>query len=403
MKVLIYGTYYASLVEARLMTFPNMIIKKATKKLEKQVSFFQPDVTFICDPNISFKSDIFYHVFITNKRTKRVNCLNCYVNPIDETTTTKVSVMEEVVDVVISYAQQKKIGNFYFINPGQMNGTVQKRLHLDLEKCILKYASPEELTDINTVYEMDYTKKVNVYIPTYYRFEKTQKSIESMQELAKRSGFDVKLYIGDNNTQIPEMRTWLEQFGTYFSEKNIGKANIVNHLHRNARPCDYVFSIDSDLFSEDETNVFDIMINLLEVEFNVGVVSSNQYELSQHWYKTHITQKMERVYNVGDSPSAIGVAGGCICLRTADFEKIGMYKENHDVYTGDDGILMINVKRKLGKRTVISLDCGLVHPKAQGEEEENYQVWKMESWKRDNLQFLNSSFTGGSKKGFYDK
>ena len=404
MKILLYGDYYSQLLESRLMTHPNIILKKCKKKLEKSVDFFQPDIIFICDPSYNYKSDIFYHVFITNKQKERVNCLNCFVNPIDETVITKVSIMEEVIDKIIEYSMAKKIGNFDFLNPGAMDGATCARLKLNPHKSILIYKIPEGLTHVNDYYHVDHTKKVNIYLPTYYRFEKTKKSVESIQKLAKLSNYDVKIYVGDNNTQIPEMRKWLEGFETYFSEENVGKANIVNHLHRNARKCDYIFSIDSDMYAQDDdTNILDEMINLLEVELNVGVVSSNQYELSQHWYKTHITEVQGRVYKIGDSPTSIGVAGGCICLRTTDFEKIGMYKENHDIYTGDDGILMINVKRKLGKRTVISMDYGMVHPKAQDEDEEKYQEWKMKSWQRDNLKFLDENFRGENRKGFYDK
>lgn len=402
MKIILYGNYYSNLLELRLMTLPNIIIHHCKKNLEKQVRFFEPDIIFILDPTCNYKSDIFYYVYVTNKRLTKQNCLTCYVNPIEETQTSKISIMEEVIDVIIKYATDKRIGNFDFINPGSLNYDTQTRFKIDKSKNILKYNIPEELTDCNEYYKLDYTKKVNIYIPTYYRFEKTQKSLISLHELAKRSKYDVHVYVGDNNTQLPEMREWLKQFDTHFANENKGKAHIVNYLHRNARKCDYVFSIDSDMYSNSDDNIIDHMINVLEIELNIGVVSSNQFELSQHWYKSHIKECKERVYKLGVSESSIGIAGGCICLRSEDFEKIGMYKENHDIYTGDDGILMINVKRKLGKRTVISLDYGLVHPKALDKKEEEYQQWKMESFKRDNLKFLDEKYTGSNKKGFYD-
>ena len=84
------------------------------------------------------------------------------------------------------------------------------------------------------------------------------------------------------------MHEWLTQFNTYFSEQNVGKANIVNYLHKNARKCDYIFSIDSDMYSNEEINTLDFMIDILKTEFNIGIVSSNQYELPQHWFDTHI-------------------------------------------------------------------------------------------------------------------
>ena len=78
-----------------------------------------------------------------------------------------------------------------------------------------------------------------------------------------------------------------------------------------------------------------------------------------------------------------------------------MYKENHDVYTGDDGILTKKIWNS-GKRVVVSMDYGFSHPKPEDKKEEEYQKWKRESWLRDNVKFLDEKFTGSNKKGFYD-
>jgi len=92
------------------------------------------------------------------------------------------------------------------------------------------------------------TKKINIYVPTYYRFEKTKSSIEDIIKLSKESSHDVKIYIGDNNTKIPEMKNWLkslkeDNLEVYFSEKNIGKGMIVNYLDKNIarKDVDYIF------------------------------------------------------------------------------------------------------------------------------------------------------------------
>ena len=404
MKILITGDYYTELLELRLLTYPNIILKKCTKNLEKLIELLEPDFIFICEENCTknIKNADHHTTIITNKKTERENCLTCFVNPIDETKTSKCTIMENAIDVIIEYVFDKKIGNYDFINPGVMSSDTQLRLNLNLEKNILKYKCVPELVNSNVYYEKDYRKKINIYMPTYYRFEKTKRSIESIHELINRSNYDVKLYIGDNNTKIPEMREWLKQYDTRLSNTNLGKADMVNLLHKNARKCDYIFSIDSDMYSNEEINSLDFMIDILDTEFNIGVVSSNQYELPQHWFDTHIKVIEGRKYKLGDSKTNVGVAGGCICMRTVDFEKIGMYKEKHDIYTGDDGILMINVKKKLGKKSVVSMDYGLVHPKSLDEEEDKYQNWKMESWKRDNLKFLDENFKGKNKTGFYD-
>jgi len=403
MKILITGDYYSELLELRLLTYPSIILKKCTKNLEKLIDLLEPDFIFICEENYTkrIEKTEYHTTLITNKKTEKENCLTCFVNPIDETTTNKCTIMENAIDVIIEYAFDKKIGNYDFINPGVMSSENQTRLNLNLEKNILKYKCVPELVNTDA-YDKDYTKKVNIYMPTYYRFEKTKRSIESIQELVARSNYDVKVYIGDNNTKLPEMHDWLKQFNTHFSDTNLGKSGLVNLLHRGARNCDYIFSIDSDMYSNEDVNILDYMIEILEVEFNIGVVSSNQYDLPQHWFNSHIKVMEGRNYKLGDSKTNVGIAGGCLCMKTVDFEKIGMYKENHDIYTGDDGILMLNIKKKLGKRSVVSMDYGLVHPKSMDEEEDNYQKWKNDSWNRDNLKFMDEKFKGKNKTGFYD-
>ena len=78
-----------------------------------------------------------------------------------------------------------------------------------------------------------------------------------------------------------------------------------------------------------------------------------------------------------------------------------MYKENHDIYTGDDGIVTHNIEKMLGKYVYVSVDCSLTHP-SPGENEKEYTEWKGKSWQRDQLKFLNQDYTGENRKGFYD-
>lgn len=247
--------------------------------------------------------------------------------------------------------------------------------------------------------------KINIYLPTYYRLEKTKKSILSIIETGKKSKHDVKIYIGDNNTKLADMKSWLrnlEGAEVYFHPENVGKANIVNLLHKKARICDYIFSIDSDMVVESQPyHPFDRMIDILERCDNIGLVSSNQKDCNQHWFGRGVEQSNERGFPIGFSPNGVGIAGGCIVMRTHDWDEIGGYKENHDIYTGDDGILTYNVIRLLGKKILVSLDAYLVHP-MPGEEERGYTEWKSKSWQRDQLNFIKDNYTGSNKKGYYD-
>ena len=183
---------------------------------------------------------------------------------------------------------------------------------------------------------------------------------------------------------------------------------VVNYMDNNIarKDYDYIFSIDSDMRLEKELNknkenVFDKMIEILEICSNVGLVASNQSELSQHWYDNTVSVKEDRNFKLGVTSNGIGVSGGCICLRKEDWNKIGGYKENHDVYTGDDSILTYNVFRKLGKEAVIAHDYYLKHPKGD-ENEKEYTDWKRKSWQRDNINFIKDNYTGSNTKGFYD-
>ncbi|MCB0278371.1 MAG: glycosyltransferase family 2 protein, partial [Calditrichaeota bacterium] len=109
--------------------------------------------------------------------------------------------------------------------------------------------------------------RINIYSPTYFRFNKTQKAISTIIETVNSSKHDVKLYLCDNNSPH-EMKLWLldqdvhnERVVTYLSPINYGKASIVNTVHGAARQSDYIASIDSDMLNtHDEYNWIDEMI-----------------------------------------------------------------------------------------------------------------------------------------------
>ena len=323
------------------------------------------------------------------------------------------SMISECSDIISELFVNFIPGNRVLVNPGEVltseildfYGRRRKDLSLGEDrKSISSYETG--LSDIKTFFKEDTPKKVNIYLATYHRLEKTKKSLESIIKDIKLSIYDVKIYIGDNSPNFPEMREWLKTLENdnvcvHLGDKNIGKSGMVNYLYKNSRECDYLFSIDSDMIVTEGENFVDKMLFHLTRLENCGLVSSHQLEFGQHWIGKTVEIIKRQGMDVGYSRDSVGVAGGCIVLRSHDWEKIGMYKEGHDIYTGDDGILTYNIQEKLGKYAYISMDCQLIHPKPS-EDEKEYTQWKAESWQRDQLKFLDANYTGENKKGYFD-
>ena len=59
------------------------------------------------------------------------------------------------------------------------------------------------------------------------------------------------------------------------------------------------------------------------------------------------------------------------------------------------------VYRYLNKVCAVSVDYGMIHPKAD-DEERGYLEWKRKRWQKDNLNFLKDDYRGSVKKGYYD-
>lgn len=258
-------------------------------------------------------------------------------------------------------------------------------------------------------------KKVSVFIPTYYRLEKAKACVESLLASAHHSQNEYTFYIGDNNTQDDKMQEWLRSLKApidklgkdtcrvevYHSEKNIGKSGIVNEMYRkyvNEEKPDYIFSIDSDMVlpeslvippGEETLPSLDGMIDVLDRCRNVGIVSSQQTGECHHWFGRSVEVKTELGYHIGESKTGIGISGGCVVMRCDDWEIIGGYAENYDVYTADDAILMDKVEKVLGKRAVVAMDYPLFHPPVSPEDvdEKGYKEWKMKRFQNDGLKF----------------
>jgi hypothetical protein len=259
-------------------------------------------------------------------------------------------------------------------------------------------------------------KIVHIYIPTYYRFEKAKRCIQSIIEGVKISKHDCHVFIGDNNTKDDNLSKFLSEKKddiekVFYSNTNHGKSKMVNILHCTNTTVtykpDYIFSIDSDMvmtpsFGE-KINQFDGMIELLERGHNIGLVSSFQTGENQHWFGRGVEQKKERGYQIGESKTGIGIAGGCICMRTDDWGKIGGYTETYDIYTADDAIVMDKVDKILKKRAVVGMDFPFYHP-SSSEDDAGYVKWKQERFIKDGLNFSERGYLKeeGMGKGYYD-
>jgi hypothetical protein len=270
-------------------------------------------------------------------------------------------------------------------------------------------------------------KQNNIYIPTYYRFEKTKRCIESIVKAQETSKNVYLIYVGDNNTQGEEREKLINFLDTcptvtsYFHTENIGKARMVNLLHakytgRHNGCClshDYIFSIDSDMvlipppdksgdLSYRGINQLDGMIELMERGHNIGLVSSFQTGQSEHWFGRSVAEKKERGYRIGESKTGVGIAGGCICMERHDWKRVGGYEENYDIYTADDAILMEKVDKILKKRAVVGIDFPLYHP-PNSEDDPGYVKWKRDRFLKDGLKYYEQEYQKEKYgKGYYD-
>lgn len=244
--------------------------------------------------------------------------------------------------------------------------------------------------------------KVNIYSPTYWRFEKTKIAVTSIIESFKNSKHDIHYYIIDNNSP-QEMKDWLSSLECgnvtiVLNNKNLGKAKGVNFVHEHARKSDFVISIDSDMKNtHDEYCWVDEMINILDRVPNIGVLSSFQEVANCHHYQalgetlvvdSDGTKHVVRYGHFG------GVAGGCIAMRTGEFDHMDGYTV-YDVYNGDDAKVMRKCHEVLRKVAAVATTVGLEHMQNY-EDEKDYQQWKF-----DKCQGRIPS--DGNAKGFFDK
>jgi GT2 family glycosyltransferase len=240
--------------------------------------------------------------------------------------------------------------------------------------------------------------KINIYTPTYHRFDKTMKSLRSIIPSLSRTKHDVMLYIGDNNSPVEMKETLMslisDKVSIHLGSKNIGKAAMINYLHSNlGRPSDYVVSIDSDMIIPHEQldKWIDTMVDALE-KSQIGMVVTNQSENCCHNMPV-LEERKYAGYNFyfNKLNTTWGIAGGCLMMTTASFNGIRGYHVL-DVYNGDDALIMRKTRDILHRNIGVLKDLSLIHPQ---EENKAYQDWKINKahGKIDN---------GPNTKGFFD-
>ena len=217
--------------------------------------------------------------------------------------------------------------------------------------------------------------KINIFTPTYHRFEMTKRSLESIIPFVNSSIYDTTLYICDNNSP-DEMKEWLktlvgDRVKLYLHEKNIGKAAIINEVYRHNNDCTHVISIDSDMIADEENNFIDGMIWCIEHFPKFGLLSTFQKENDQQLW-----DMLSKEVTNGSQTVAFdkfnGVAGGCVILKKEMWDSIGGYNTYGGVYGFDDGLLMQSVMLK-GFLTGVIKTLKLTHPY---DDDKKYVDWK---------------------------
>lgn len=234
--------------------------------------------------------------------------------------------------------------------------------------------------------------KVNIFAPTYHRFEMTKRCLESVIPMVESSQFDTKLFICDNNSDS-EMQSWLktlisDKVRVIISERNIGKAGIINKVYSSiGRDFDFIISLDSDLvFIDEGYNFIDEMVIAKNNNPEFGILSTFQQNNDQHLW-----DGLPRVKNTNNHSIAFGkfnsIAGGCIILHSQLWAQLGGYSLHGGVYGFDDGLMMQSVHLS-GKLTGVIKNVRLYHPH---DEDDDYR-----DWKRANI-------AKRQQKGFYDE
>jgi GT2 family glycosyltransferase len=245
--------------------------------------------------------------------------------------------------------------------------------------------------------------KINIYIPTYHRFEETKRSLTSILEAAYTSSFPgVNVFIGDNNSPM-EMKDWLtglartDKVYVMLSKQNLGKPAMINYMYKQYPTCDYFISIDSDMVADEnrQYNFIDEMVKVIDLNPEFGVISAFQKEHDCHLWDQGLTEKKNFGSHVIRYGNYQSVAGGCVILRNEDWKAVGGGYVVMGLYGYDDAHLMLYTKQKLNKECGILETVKLVHPYDKDKDYEN--------WKKNNIHGVGWNVDVTKLKGFYDK
>ncbi len=243
-------------------------------------------------------------------------------------------------------------------------------------------------------------KKVNIYCPTYHRFEKTKQSISSIIESVDISNQDVMLYIVDNDSP-KEMKEWLwaqssENVVVELLNQNIGKGDAINNSFNKTRESDYIISIDSDIVNKRHINWIDMFVDVMEQDNEWGVIACDFQD--GDGLNIHVKNDLrysKKVANYNIKYGGLGIGGCALIMRSIDFRTLDGYN-NGDIFTGHDGTLMNQVHKILRKRCGVCAEAILYHPQANTEIEKAYQIWKHKKAKR------NIEWDKAPNTGFYE-
>ena len=222
---------------------------------------------------------------------------------------------------------------------------------------------------------------INIFTPVYHRFNATKDSLESVIKCMNASVYPCKLFIGVNGVENIEMEVWLkslysDKVSIYFSDKNVGKAEIINQMYAKNNECTHVISIDSDMVA-DEGNFIDGMVWAIEHFPDFGLLSSFQKGMDCHIWSDmggleKIATKEHCVIKYGNKNC---VAGGCVILKKEIWDLVGCYSTYGKVYGYDDAFLMSAVC-KHGLDVGVLDNVKLTHP---FDSDEGYRAWKQQN------------------------
>jgi len=232
--------------------------------------------------------------------------------------------------------------------------------------------------------------KIHIFTPVYHRYESTVKSLTSVISHMDSASYDCELFIGVNGYENNEMKEWLKSIRSdkiklYESDKNLGKAGIVNQMYQKHNDCTHIISIDSDMVADEEDNFIDGMTWCIENFTDFGVLSSYQKGSDQQLWKMLPKTEKKSNHEVGYGQYN-GVAGGCVILRKKIWEEMEGYSTYGGVYGFDDGLMMQSV-HSMGKKTGVIKTVRLYHP---NDTDQEYYDWKMKN------------IAQRKDKGFYD-